>query len=76
MPIRIERGYGDRLTDKLMLGLLILALVLLFAAMSQPIWRGSEMVKEMKEKCVLAEGKIYERKSWLGGTVYECVGSR
>lgn len=53
-----------------------LALALLFVALSQPIWRGEEMVKELKERCALAEGKMYERKSWLGGTVYECIGGK
>jgi len=62
--------------DKVGMAGVIFALGLLFVAMSQPLWRGEEMVKEMKERCALAEGKMYERKSWLGGTVYECIGGK
>ena len=53
--------------------LLIGAMLLLFIAMAQLIWRGKEMVTELKDRCALAEGKVYERKSWLGGIVYECI---
>lgn len=71
MPTRI--GAKEAWIDKVGFVGVLLALGLLFVALMQPVWRGDEMVKEYKDKCALAEGKMYERKSWLGGTVYECI---
>lgn len=74
MSTYIEGGTGNKLVDNVLFILLIGAVGLLFIGLSQPLWRGQEMIQEVKDRCALAEGKMYERKSWLGGTVYECIG--
>ena len=66
-------GHKETAVDKALFSLVIAALALLFIALSQPIWRGEQMVQELKDRCAIADGSVYERKSWLGGTVYECI---
>lgn len=49
----------------------VLALILLFVAMSQPVWRGQEMLAEYKANCDKVGGVILERHGMFG-TSYEC----
>lgn len=54
-----------------MIGLVALAMVALFAALSQPAWRGEEMVAEMRSDCDKVGGVMLEHKKMFG-TTYKC----
>lgn len=49
----------------------MLALGLLFVVLSQPAWRGEEMLAEMRANCDKVGGIMLETKNFLG-TTYEC----
>jgi hypothetical protein len=50
----------------------ILLGILLFIAMSQPIWRGEEMVAQFKTNCDKRGGVLLENKGIFGIT-YQCA---
>lgn len=59
-------------TDKLTTVLIVLAVAALFVALSQPLWRGQEMVAEMRADCDKRGGVMLEHKKMFG-TEYECA---
>lgn len=58
--------------DKVCIGLSILMGIILFAALSQPAWRGDAMVAELKSDCQKQHGVMLEHKKMFG-TEYECA---
>lgn len=48
------------------------ALLLLFVTLSQPAWRGEEMVAELKSDCAKVGGVMLEHKKMFG-TSYQCA---
>jgi hypothetical protein len=48
------------------------ALVLLFVVLSQPAWRGEEMIAELRSDCDKVGGVMLEHKKMFG-TSYECA---
>lgn len=48
------------------------ALVLLFVALSQPAWRGDEMIAELRSNCDKQGGIVLESKGLLANS-YSCV---
>lgn len=66
-------GGGEQgILEKIMLGGVILALILLFVTLSQPAWRGEEMLAEMRANCDKVGGVMLESKKMFG-TSYECA---
>lgn len=65
-------GHKETVFEKVMFVGVILALGLLFVALSQPAWRGEEMVAELKAHCDQRGGIVLESKKMFG-TSYECV---
>lgn len=54
-------------------GLIVPALILLFAVLTQPAWRGEQMLAEMRANCDKVGGVMLETKQPLvGGSTYEC----
>lgn len=67
--------YGQRsssLMDRVWIGLFVLAMVALFAALSQPAWRGEAMAAEFKSDCAKRHGVLLEHERMFG-TEYECA---
>lgn len=60
------------IVDKIGFGFVIIASVLLFITLSQPAWRGEEMVAEFKSDCSKRGGVLLEHKKMFG-TSYECA---
>ena len=50
----------------------MLALGLLFVVLTQPVWRGDEMIAELKSDCAKVGGVMLEHKKMFG-TSYECA---
>lgn len=64
-------GHKETWIDKVLFAGVIAALVLLFVAMSQPAWRGEEMLAEYRANCDKVGGVMLETKGMFG-TTYEC----
>lgn len=64
--------YGNDKTNKLEIAIITLFGVALFAVLSQPAWRGDEMIAEMRSNCDKVGGVMLENKRMLG-TIYECA---
>lgn len=65
-------GGESTIIDKIGMGMVIAALCLLFVVLTQPAWRGEEMVAEMKSDCSKVGGVMLEHKKMFG-TSYECA---
>lgn len=65
-------GTESTWVDKIGITGVILAMLLLFVAISQPMWRGQEMLAEMRSNCEKVGGVMLENKRMLG-TSYECA---
>ena len=52
--------------------IIIISMLGLFVVLSQPVWRGEEMVEELKSDCYKREGVLLEHERMFG-TQYECV---
>lgn len=70
MSTVVEQGMG--VTEKIMFGGVIVALVLLFIGLTQPAWRGEEMVAELRSDCDKRGGVMLEHEKTFG-TSYECA---
>jgi hypothetical protein len=70
MSTTIESGGG--LSNKVGFIAVCAAMVILFATLSQPAWRGEEMVAETKSDCTKRRGVMLEHKKMFG-TSYECA---
>lgn len=64
---------SNTLTDKLYIIGLVTMGIILFVVLSQPAWRGKEMVAEMRTNCDKRGGVMLENKRTFG-IVYECAG--
>lgn len=54
--------------------LVVPVLIFAFVVLSQPAWRGEEMLAEMKANCNKIDGVMLETKQpLLGGSTWECV---
>jgi hypothetical protein len=62
---------SDGIINKVGSGMVIAALVLLFIALSQPAWRGDQMLTQMRTDCNKVGGVMLEDKG-LFGTTYQC----
>ena len=65
-------GHEPGAIDKLLLGLVIIALIMLFITLMQPVWRGDDMINEFKLDCQKRGGVLLEHKGMFG-TTYECA---
>lgn len=65
-------GGNETVLEKLMFGGVIAAMALLFVSMTQPAWRGKEMLAEMQSKCDQVGGVMLKEKKMFG-TTYECA---
>lgn len=70
MPTVIGGGEPNWVDKAGFIGVM-LAMGLLFIALTQPVWRGDEMIAEMKANCDKVGGIILEHKGMFG-TSYEC----
>lgn len=52
--------------------IIILCMLALFVVLSQPAWRGEEMVRELQSDCDKRGGVMLEHKKTFG-TTYQCV---
>lgn len=64
--------YQPTAVDKAWPFIIIPLMVLLFIALSQPVWRGKEMVAEFKDNCSKRGGVLLENKKMFG-TEYQCA---
>jgi hypothetical protein len=58
--------------DKIGYVAVIGAMILLFIALTQPAWRGEDMVKELKLDCAKRGGVMLEHNKMFG-TSYKCA---
>lgn len=58
--------------NRLNIFLILVFCGVLFVIMSQPVWRGEEMVAEFKEKCAMRGGILYENEKMFG-IEYQCL---
>lgn len=58
--------------DKVLFLFGIGASVLLFVALTQPVWRGDEMLAEMKANCDKVNGIMIERSTMFGSKTHKC----
>ena len=58
--------------EKIGFFLLIGAMVLLFITLLQPVWRGQDMVAELKDDCAKRGGVVLQHEKMFG-TSYECT---
>ncbi len=58
--------------NKLQTALIILLAIVAFIALSQPVWRGKEMIEELKSDCDKRGGVMLEHEKMFG-TNYKCV---
>lgn len=65
-------GHKETVVEKILFVGVILALCLLFVALTQPAWRGQEMLAEMRANCDKVGGVMLESKK-VFGTSYECA---
>lgn len=65
-------GASNGPLEKIMIGVLALAMIALFAALTQPAWRGEEMVAELKSDCDKRGGVMLEHQKTFGIS-YECA---
>lgn len=65
-------GHKPGPVDNVLFGLVIVALCALFVVLTQPAWRGEQMVAEMRDRCDQRGGIMLEDKKAFG-TSYECV---
>lgn len=65
-------GSEPGLTSKIGSAGVMVALVLLFVALSQPAWRGEAMAAEFKSDCAKQRGVLLEHKGTFG-TTYKCA---
>lgn len=66
-------GHKETIVDKVMFGFVIAALVLLGVTLTQPAWRGQDMLKEYRANCDKVGGVMLETKQpVIGGTTYQC----
>lgn len=65
-------GGKQTVVDKIMIGLLAVAMVGLFATLTQPAWRGQEMIAELRSDCDRRGGVMLEHEKTFG-TEYECA---
>lgn len=71
MSTLIESGPGK--TEKIMLyAVMPIVMILLFISLSQPVWRGDDMIAQMKSNCAKQDGVFLETKGWLSNS-YECA---
>lgn len=66
--------YGSKsgIIDKIGFAGVIGALILLFIALTQPIWNGRDMVAELKSDCDRRGGVVLQHKFMFGDS-YECA---
>lgn len=60
------------MTEKIHTILIVTFGILLFVILSQPVWRGHEMLTELKNDCNLRGGVMLEHKKTFA-TEYQCV---
>lgn len=65
-------GHKPGAFENVAFAILIAALCLMFVVMSQPAWRGGEMIAELKSNCAKQGGVILENKGMFG-TSYKCA---
>lgn len=65
----IEQGAG--IVEKVLMWVCVALMVPLFIVLSQPAWRGKEMVAQMKANCDKIGGVMLETKGLLANS-YEC----
>lgn len=65
-------GGKETIVEKIMFAGVIGALILLFVVLTQPAWRGQEMLAEMRANCDKVGGVMLESKKMFG-TSYECA---
>lgn len=65
-------GHKEGPVEKILFYMVIAALGLLFVVLTQPAWRGEEMVAELKSDCAKVGGVMLEHKKMFG-TSYECA---
>ncbi|GEM_PF-2050313 len=65
-------GHEAGILEKAIYWLGLAAIVLLGIAMAQPIWRGEEMVKELRSDCDKRGGVMIEHER-LFGNFYTCA---
>lgn len=59
------------MSNKILIGILVVAMVALFAALSQPAWRGQQMVAQLKSDCAKRGGVVIDDPGMFGDT-YSC----
>jgi hypothetical protein len=64
--------YESTVSDKIGIGLIFLASLVMFVLLTQPAWHGEAMAAEFKSDCAKRGGVLLEHKKTFG-TSYECV---
>lgn len=70
MSTIIESGMG--LTEKILFGFIMLLMIPLFLALTQPAWRGQQMIAQMKADCAKQDGVFIKDSGWLTDS-YRCA---
>lgn len=65
-------GQRSKLEDRIWIALCVMAGLTMFVLLSQPAWRGEEMIAELKSDCEKRHGIILEHKKTFS-TSYECA---
>ena len=68
----LNLGNQKSMNNKIYTGLVILFGVVLFVLFSQPVWRGEEMLAELRLNCDKRGGVLLEHEKRFG-TEYRCV---
>ena len=58
--------------EKALSGLVILAFMALMIVLAQPVWRGEEMIAELRSDCDKVGGVMLEHEKMFG-TSYQCA---
>lgn len=72
MAMRIDGGDDGKWLDTVGIIAVILTGILLFIVLLQPVYRGKEMIAELRSDCDKRGGVMLEYKKMFG-TSYECA---